>query len=278
MFKQIQHHLNLPSTYPSGVKILELLISMGLAARVPLEDIHRLTPSKEIFSLGIQESQNLDVDPLELLQTYNQAGIICYFSALAYLNLTTQIASHHHIAIPIRRPKTSKPDRANHTLKADVVHNIPERSRLGTPIFSYQGTPFYSTKRIQNTVPGFKIRILSPKTQIQITTIEQSLLDTLHFPVHCGGPETVFEAWEKGVKTLDDELILEYLKKIDIVPLTRRTGAIFELLEFQPRKDLDNYLRQSRTRFLKKDEFQLIHLLKGIAYNRINSYWNVAIP
>ena len=278
MFREIQIELKLPSTYPSGVKILEHLISMGLATRVPIEDAPKLTPSKEFFLLGIRGSRELDVDPLELLQAYHQSGIICYFSALAHLNLTTQISAHHHVAILTPRSIKTNIEPAEIIPKSDNSKEKIKRSRLGTPAFSYQGIPYYSVKRVKNSLPGVKIRILSPWTRIRMTTIEQTLLDTLQYPFHCGGPEAVFEAWEKQIEKIDDDLILDYLERIQIAPLTRRIGAIFELLGHHPVKRLDSFLKKKRNQFFAQSEIQHISLLRGTHYSQINSSWYVYVP
>lgn len=278
MFREIQIELKLPSTYPSGVKILEHLISMGLATRVPIEDAPKSTPSKEFFLLGIRGSRELDVDPLELLQAYHQSGIICYFSALAHLNLTTQISAHHHVAILTPRRIKTNIEPSEIIPKSDSSKQKIERSRLGTLAFSYQGIPYYLVKRVKNSLPGVKIRIVSPWTRIRMTTIEQTLLDTLQYPFHCGGPEAVFEAWEKRIKKIDEDLILDYLERIQIAPLTRRIGAIFDLLGHQPTKRLDLFLNKTRNQFFIQSEIQHISLLRGTHYSRINSSWNVLVP
>jgi predicted transcriptional regulator of viral defense system len=152
------------------------------------------------------------------------------------------------------------------------------RSKMGTPIFSYQNVPIFSTKRIVNSIPGIKSRILSPWAIIRMTTIEQTLLDTLQYPLQCGGSEVVFEAWEKQISNLNDDLILEYLKIINIPPLTRRLGAILDLFNHRPTSELSAFLEESRSNLFIQPEVPEIPILKGMFFSRLNSSWNVLIP
>jgi len=278
VFEEVRISLSLPSTYPSGTKILDLLMSMGLATRIPIEGTPTSRPSKKFFLFGIRGSQKINVDPLELLQAYHQSGVICYFSALSYLNMTSQPATYHHIAILTPPKKKVKTDPAEILPKTIRPMEKIVRSRLGTPIFSYQGIPYYSTRRILNSIPGIKTRSLSPWIKIRMTTTEQTLLDTLQYPFHCGGPEAIFEAWERKINKIDDELILDYLKEIQIAPLTRRLGAIFDLYDHQPTNKLGSFLKYSIKRVMTGSEFKTISLLRGIDYSRINSTWDVSVP
>jgi hypothetical protein len=43
------------------------------------------------------------------------------------------------------------------------------------------------------------MRVVSPRTWLRITTLEQTLLDTLLQPLRCVGEAVVLEAWENGV-------------------------------------------------------------------------------
>ena len=152
IFSEIQQELNLPSTFPSGVAIIEHLISMGFASRIPVEGSAGTAPSKEFILLGIQESQDLDTDPLELLQAYDQQGTICYFSALAYFNLTNQVPVHHHVATLTNQgtPNT------NAERPATIVNpkKTNTKSRLGTYLFTYEGGTLLLHKEGQKFDPG----------------------------------------------------------------------------------------------------------------------------
>ena len=131
--------LHLPSTFPTGKKIIEHLVSMGLASHVPIEEVSRPGPSRDFILLGIQESRELQVDPLELLQAYDPQGVICYFSALAYYDLTTQIPASHHVASLISHKIEPVAKTAE---KLSTSPKSIKRSKLGTHVFSYGGVPY----------------------------------------------------------------------------------------------------------------------------------------
>lgn len=272
IFSEIRQELNLPSTFPSGVAIIEHLISMGFASRIPVEGTTETAPSKEFILLGIQESQDLDVDPLELLQSYDQQGTICFFSALAYFNLTTQVPVHHHVA--------TLTNQANLERSVTIVNpkKINTKSKLGTYLFNYEGVPFYCTKRVKSSIPGIKIRVVSPRTNLRITTIEQTLLDTLQYPFHCGGQEVALESWERHIRQIEGDLLLDYLRAIRIDPLTRRVGAIFDFFGIPPAKGLDSFLKESKSRIFSQSEVPEIPLFRGINSQRINPIWKILVP
>lgn len=275
IFVTIRKELNLPSTFPSGVAILNHLISMGLASRILVEGIPEDAPSREFFLLGIQESQETDVDPLELLQAYDQQGIICYFSALAYYNLTTQVPVHHHVATLTTQMTKTTSERPSPVV---VPKNANTKSKLGTYIFTREGVSFYCTKRVKNSIPGVKMRVISPRTHLRITTIEQTLLDTLQYPFHCGGQDVALESWGRHIRQIEGDLLLDYLKKTQIYPLTRRVGAIFDLFGIQPAKDLDSFLKESKAQIFALPEVPEIPLFKGIKSQRSNPTWKVLVP
>jgi hypothetical protein len=267
--------LHLPSTFPTGKKVIEHLVSMGLASHVPIEAVSKPGPSRDFILLGIQESRELQVDPLELLQAYDPQGVICYFSALAYYDLTTQIPASHHIASLITHKTSSV---AKPAAKLSAPPKGTQRSKLGTRVFSYGGVPFYSTKRSRKSIPGVKTRVLGPATNICIATAEQTLLDTLQYPFHCGGPEVVLESWGRQTGSTDEDLFFAYLKAIQIPPLTRRVGALFELLGIPATGALGSYLDATKENVLEQPETPWIPLLRGVPYSSEIAGWKVLVP
>ncbi len=278
VFEEIRINLHLPTTYPSGIKILNHLLSMGLAFEIPLDDETNPTPSHRFFLLGLEGLKESIIDPLELLQAYQPSGVICYFSALAHLSLTTQTATHHHVATLTKKGNQPQYRSIESHKVSSPSTEKPERSRLGSKAFEYQGISYFLTKRFTHSIPGIQTRILSPRTKIRITTLEQTLLDTLQFPFHCGGPETVFEVWEKQYFRLDEDVLLSYIKKIRIPPLLRRAGTMLDLFGRKPQKALSQYFDKSKKDLIASSEFNQISLLRGVEYSRQNSDWNVLIP
>jgi predicted transcriptional regulator of viral defense system len=267
--------LRLTSSFPNGIEVIDHLVSMGFASHVPIEEVSKPGPSRDFILLGIQESRELQVDPLELLQAFDQQGVVCYFSALAYYDLTTQIPASHHIATLTTH---ITPSIAKSTAKVSTSPQRTQRSKLGTRVFSYAGVPFYSTKRSRKSIPGVKTRVLGPATNIRIATVEQTLLDTLQYPFHCGGPEVVLESWQRQTGSTDEDLFLAYLKAIQIPPLTRRIGALFELLGLPATGALGSYLEATKKTVLEQPETPWIPLLRGVPYSREIAGWKVLVP
>jgi len=270
----VANELQLPSTFPSGKRVIDHLVSMGLASDVPVEVISRAGPSRDFVLLGIQDSRESRIDPLELLQAYDQRGVVCYFSALSYYDLTTQIPPFHHIAsLTEPRPEPG----AETSERVSESNEVAKRSKLGTHVFSYRGVPFYSTKRSRTSIPGVKTRVFSPATNIHIATMEQTLLDALQYPLRCGGPDVVLESWQQHVEKADEDLLLAYLNAIQLLPLARRVGALFELLGFRPARQLASYLEATKASIREHPEMPWIPLLRGVPYSRESAEWKVLV-
>lgn len=273
----IKQELELLTTFPSGVEVLSHLCAMGLASQVPVTDNDGGIPSKDFYLVGMSASHDLAVSPYEMLQAYNNDGVICYFSALSYYDLTTQLPTHHHIASIVKADTTNITSERERPLVQPIT-NIKKKKSIGTLAFSYDGANYYSTKRRSNTIPGTKRRIYNKRTILRITTIEQTLLDTLQYPAHCGGPEVVFEAWGNHIGKIDEGLLLNYLQSIDTNTLNRRVGALFELLDYKPELRLLTFLCRSKSESSTVSEPYDITLLRGINYTNLNPDWKVLTP
>jgi len=96
------------TTFPPAHEVIEHLKRTGLLQPIKVQSSGRTMPFEfMLVDMGAAESQ--PISPLELLQAYLPAGTICYFSALAHYELTTQTAPHHHIARlnPLRARKNA---------------------------------------------------------------------------------------------------------------------------------------------------------------------------
>jgi len=276
LFSNIQKTLALPSTFPNGTEILRLLSSMGLASTIATIKCEKKTPSKEFYLVGISASHDTMADPIEILQSYKPDGVICFFSALSYYELTTQFPTHHHIATIVKPILATKTEQTRTNISSSTRSN--RTAKLGSLAFSYQGIPFYTTKRSRNTIPGIKNRRFNPRANIKITSKEQTLLDTLHYPLHCGGPGVIFEAWDTQLDSLDEKSLFDLLETINSPPLTRRLGALFDFLNYKPKTELSQLLRKTREKTQQLTELTEISLLRGFHYSHINPNWKVFTP
>lgn len=267
----------LSSTFPNTPDILKHLVSAGWAYRIAVDIPSNTTtpPSKDFYLLDISAAHAPAVDPLELLQAYRPDGILCYFSALTYHSLTTQLAPHHHIAALIT-PSKSYPHLLN--VPAGEVKPLSKKVSLGETLFTYQGIPCYLTKRSSSRLIGIQTRVLGPRTNLRITTLEQTLIDTFHKPLHCGGSSVIFEAWEDGVTRFDAALLSDYLTKIDSHLLLRRVGAMFDLLEYSPTDELKRILQSGLEFDQQSTQATNISLLPGLEFPSLNPKWRVMTP
>ncbi len=99
---------------------------------------------------------------------------------------------------------------------------------MGTLLFHQDGIPYYVSKRDHQLVPGIQTVTVSPHFMVRVTTLEQTLLDTLHRPWSCGGPTVVFEAWEQGAPRMDESRMGAYLQRVASSDLYRRVGYMLE--------------------------------------------------
>ena len=263
----------------SGTELLEFLVRSGLVQRVSHIDATGSQPPAQFFSIGLSEP-NLELDPIELLQAMEPRGVVCYFTAVQFHNLSTQIPTHHQIA---RLSKASAPH--GRAPSSSPVHRTPltgtqkKRDRLGKRQFLYHGIPYYITSRKESRMPGIQKRYYTNKTLISITTYEQTLLDTLDRPLSCGGPSVVFEAWDNAASELDQSRILAHLKAIEDQQLTRRVGyMLLDHLQHKLDAGLSRYLDRIRTELKKDQSAGVISLLPGYQYSHTNHDWSVEVP
>jgi predicted transcriptional regulator of viral defense system len=145
-------------------------------------------------------------------------------------------------------------------------------------LFSYDGIPFYKTSRDKRLLPGAQLRYIGPTAVIRITNLEQTLLDTLHRPLACGGPSVVFEAWEQGLKRVDEERLAQYLLSMDHRPVVQRLGYILEDFDYKPRAKLQSVLDQYLSQLNPADSSLCQQLFPGVEYNNLRHPWLVYGP
>ncbi|WP_149110727.1 type IV toxin-antitoxin system AbiEi family antitoxin domain-containing protein [Limnoglobus roseus] len=222
------------------------------------------------------------VEPCEFLTAAAPRGIICYFSAMAYHGLTVQPPAHHHIAT-LTAPKPA-PAAARKLNSGQAAEGTEPKSKgppkLGTVAFTLDKVHYYTTTRSSRLVPGIQERMHGPRTRIRITDREQTLLDGLYKPYHCGGEEVVFEAWKTviGDQLLNERRLLEYLRAMEYPATTRRVGALLEHLDFKPSPPLARHLEAARNDIDRAGEFAVISLLPGVPYTRLDDRWLVKVP
>ena len=279
VFRQVRDELlaeGLKSPLPHSA-LLEWLCHLRLAAPLPVE-------GESVFLLEIGASADAEADSLELLMAGRPAGVVCYFSAVAFHALTTQIVAHHHVA-EVRPPVPRLEAEPEAEIEAGPSEASAESGAgkprgFGKALFHYQGVPFYATRRSARLVPGVQTRGYGPRARIRITTLEQTLLDTLYKPFHCGGPEVVFEAWHEAVasRRIDEERVVDYMRSMQYPATARRLGVMLEIVGGAPGAELRRLLQESREAIDRLGVHARISLLPGVEYQNLNEPWLVNAP
>lgn len=263
----------------SGKALLEFLLKSGLVHQVfPIESTGSQPPA-QFFSIGLNEPTS-ELDPIELLQAMVPQGVVCYFTAVQFHNLSTQIPTHHHIARIANTSSRHRKAPSNSSIHKTPLTGTPKkRDRLGKRQFLYHGIPYYITNREGTRIPGIQECYYTNKTVISITSYEQTLLDSLDRPLSCGGPSVVFEAWENAAGELNQSHILDHLRTINDQRLTRRVGyMLLDRLQYKIDVELRRYLYRIRTQLRQNQTATMISLLPGYEYSHPNHDWCLEVP
>lgn len=259
--------LGVPSgRIPSGSQAIKRLLKAKLLHAIPFDDAAARVGKSRLFAVGMGTDVTT-LHPLELLQAHVPGGIACYMTALGVHELTTQPTMHHHIArletAPTRLRVTAQEPRSK---VEGATPNSGVTSSLGQWQFTYQGVRYYLTVREPQFLRSFQTRYLSDKSWYRVTTLEQTLLDTLRRPASCGGPSIVFEAWELAGEKLDAATMVTLLRQIGDTGLSRRAGYMLGRLGISA-SALEDVV-----------ESEVVPLLPGMPYSSLDSRWQLLVP
>jgi hypothetical protein len=271
LIREIQATIDLPkSRTASAASIITQLQHARVIRAVPLEDRAATVGRDRLFAVGLGVDPD-GLHPFELLQAHAPDGVICYMSAVDAHALTSQPVTQHHIARPETAPTRTAPV-DDSALTAAGRFSTPGGTRphpAGRPAFLFQGVPYFVSKRDPRYLQSFQRRALNQSSQYRVTSLEQTLLDTLHRPMRCGGPAVVFEAWENAVERLRPERMRELILHIGDPLLARRAGYLLE----QQGRDVDPAVHA-----LASVDRIPVSLLHGIPYVNLNEHWQVLVP
>ena len=259
------HPIELKTTFPPGAEVLERLKKMKWLRELPLAEN---VTGRSLYLMDMEAAENETVDVLEVLQATLPSGVISYFAALSFHELTSQMPGFCHIG----RLANGHPPESNAPAEAG------DRNPLGMVLFEYDGVMCYETKRYRGLTPGVQTRMIGTRTAYRITTLEQTLLDAILQPVRCGGEAVVLEAWGHAARCADFDRMAEHLQAIGRDSLVRRVGAMLEMLgtEVQDGSKLGKLLSTVKSRLSSTDA--LIPLLPGLGFACESEVWKVATP
>ena len=263
---------------PSKSRTKNWLEEIGLLAPIPVDQYPESSKrSTRFYRLDVSRQAHSQPAPHELLQAYDKTGVICYFTAVAFHSLSTQPAAHHHIAIPIEpRPKATAS--LSTATREKSGGQKKKTDPLGTWLFTYNSLRYYKTTREKRLIPGIQTRHIGPASLIRITTLEQTLLDTLHRPLSCGGPAVVMEAWVQGLSRVSEEKLEHYLRQMDHLPTAQRLGYILDNLKYTPGKSLTSTLNSFLPQLDANDPDVYQQLFPGMKYDNLRHPWLVYGP
>lgn len=261
-----ENRAELKTTFPAGSVVLEQLKRMRWLRELPVAEN---SLGRCFYLMDMEAARNAVVDVLEVLQAVLPAGVISYFAALSFHELTSQMPGFYHMG---RLAKGHPPE-------SDAPREAGDRHPMGTALFEYDGVMCYETKRYLGLTPGVQTRLIGPRTSYRITTLEQTLLDAILQPLRCGGEAVVFEAWGHAARRADYDRMAEHLKAIGRDSLVRRVGAMLEMLgeEVKDSTELGKLLGTVKNR-LSNTPDAVIPLLPGLGFARESEVWRVAIP
>jgi predicted transcriptional regulator of viral defense system len=266
----------LRTTFPPAHAVIEQLKRMGLIHSIKVQSPND-GESNDFLLVDMEAGKGETIYPLELLQAYLPDGVVCYFSAIDYYELTTQVVAHHHVA-RLNPPRSKNSAAPIDATKASVAGEGVERNPLGTEIFHFEEVGYYLNRRDVSLVPGIQFRVVSPRCWLRITTLEQTLLDALMQPVRCGGEAVALEAWETGIKQIDADRMGEHLAKIERDDLDRRVGAVLEMIGANvAASTLSQRLNGVRDGLIT-EAVPEIPLLAGFEFPDLNKTWKVRTP
>jgi len=245
------------------------LEAAAIISALALDTVHQ--PSDQLFAVGLGTDPD-SLEPADLLMALEPKGVACYFSALALHRLTTQFPAHHHVARLIWRSPRAGPA---YPVAPRLSSASPTHRKLGTLRVTWGGLPYYSTQRDLSLVTGVAVHHLSDRLQCRVTTLEQTLLDTLLRPASCGGPPRVFEAWEVARSSTSVELMVGLLGRIDHPELWRRAGFMMENQQYDILPDARATL-EHRAQLAAPEP--AVSLLPGVPYTRIEPRWRLLVP
>ena len=152
------------------------------------------------------------------------------------------------------------------------------RERLGTRLFTYQSVAYFRTNRSRHTIAGTQLRQISERSIVRITTREQTLLDTLHRPISCGGPSVVWEAWQSGIRDLDEQRLTEHLIILDDPKWLRRVGFLLSALAYTPSAALQQLLDATQEALAADRAAPAIPLFPGLPSVGTDPTWRLELP
>ncbi len=267
----IRNELALPRIRSaSATALLGILERSGLIKRIDITPLNERVRKDRFYAVGLDTDPAL-IDPAELLQAHEPEGVICYFSALQLHELTTQPAPHHHIAKVRAISDEAAP-------RSEIVTPGTTAPPLGSAQFKYQDVPYYVTARDSSILRKHQQRYLNAHSKVRVTTLEQTLIDTLHRPMSAGGPSIVFEAWNAAATKINVASVLDTVMHIGNPLLARRVGHMLERTLGESLSASTELFRALARENIISESGEPPSLIAFMPYKTIDARWQLLVP
>lgn len=181
----------------------------------PLRGLHH------VYEVTVPYARDRPLEEEEVLFEVNPYAALSHNSALVFHGLTNDLPQSITAVAPLGGRAEDPP--------------------LGTEPRDWEGLPLVRgrtpTRILSRSVEWgevkldryFGFRIYQPRGYpMRVTNPEKTLLDGLQAPERSGGIENVLRAWILASETLDLELLVQYVDRLDIAVLRQRVGYILE--------------------------------------------------
>lgn len=254
--------------------MLATLREAGVARPMPVETVSPRWGSEWLWCIGLGITPD-EVTPPEILQAIEPSGALCYQSAIEVHGLTTQLATVHHIARA--RPTQAKAPGTIAASAASAATAVAAPPPLGRPLFNWRGAGYFVAKRDPRYFTDVERHRIAQFAWFRVTTLEQTLIDTLHRPGHCGGLDVVFECWESAAPRVDAERLARVVLSIGDELLNRRVGWMMEQHGLGNGAVLDSVRGEGHLSD-STDSSQLPALFGGMPFDRVDRSWRLRVP
>lgn len=183
-----------------------------------------ITPIKGLrhfYQVTVPYARSEPLEEEEILMEVHPYAALSHISALVFHGLTDQLPKGLTLMTPLDGTEDHLPlgTQPQDWEGIPLVRGSMPKRMLGRPV----------TWRQVNPERFFGTSVYQPRRYpIRVTTPERTLLDGLLEPALSGGIETVLRAWSLARDTLNLDVLVHYVDRLNIALLGQRVGFILE--------------------------------------------------
>jgi len=231
---------------PTRKALISALIAASIVEPICQGDLD----SPRVFWLKIRGGHREHHNPLEILASAHADAVISHHTCLAHHNLTTARPVAWLVSVPPSAQVASKTLGVLDELQL-VGKQLSPHLRFGT------------------------VKVWTDADEsVTVFDVERVMIAALDTPQLHGGPSAVVEAWETGADIVRQDVLVEYLERLNSAMLWRRVGAMAERL------GLANVLAACETARAGMTDKAMIDntLIVGAGVVGFNEQWKLGTP